>query len=194
MEHIIVSQMMKHLESKSILSEVQFGFRACHSCEAQLLLTINDLTKAIDNKLQVDMAILDFSKAFDKVSHSRLIQKLDFYGIRGTLLNWIKSFLSNHSQQVVVSGEYSAPSLVTSGVPQGSVFGPVLFLLYINDIETHVGSQMRLFADDHLIYHTIQDHLLLQDDPNTLTAWADLWLMHSKCKFHYVVTVFISIK
>ena len=111
---------------------------------------------------------------------------MDFYGTRGTSLNWIKSFLSNRSQQVVMSGEYSAPSLVTSGVPQGSVLGPVLFLLYINDIETHVGSQMRLFAD--LIYRTIQstqDHLLLQDDLNILTAWADLWLMQfniSKCK------------
>jgi len=92
----------------------------------------------INNKLQVVMAILDFSKAFDKVSHTWI----------GTLLNWIESFLSNRSEQVVVSGKYSAPSSVTSGVPQGSVLGPVLFLLYINDIETHVGSQMRLFADD----------------------------------------------
>ena len=85
---------MKHLESNNILSEVQYGFRSRHSCEAQLLLTTNDLIgHAVDSKLQVDIVILDFSKAFDKVAHTRLFRKSDFYGIRGTLLHWIKSFL-----------------------------------------------------------------------------------------------------
>ena len=86
------------------MSEVQYGFGPHHSCKAQLLLTTDDLVNAIDNKLQMDMAILDFSKAFDKVAHTRLINKLEFYGIRGEILSWIISFLSNHTQQVVVSG------------------------------------------------------------------------------------------
>ena len=94
MEHILVSQIMKHLESNNILIQEQHGFRSQHSCEAQLFLTTNDLAKAIDDKVQVDMAILDFSKAFDKVAHNRLKHKLDFYRIRGNLLGWLESFLS----------------------------------------------------------------------------------------------------
>ena len=86
MEHILVSQIMKHLESNNILIQEQHGFQSQHSCEAQLFLTTNNLAKAIDDKVQVDMAILDFSKAFDKVAHNRLKHKLDFYGICGNLL------------------------------------------------------------------------------------------------------------
>ena len=188
MEHILVSQIMKHLQSYNILSEVQYGFRPFHSCEAQLLLTTNDLVKAIDNKLQTDMAILDFSKAFDKVAHTRLVNKLDFYGIRGKVLSWIKSFLNGRTQQVVVSGAYSSSCPVTSGVPQGSVLGPVLFLLYVNDITSSIQSQVHLFADDCLIYRTINskcDHKILQNDLDCLASWASKWQMEfnvAKCK------------
>ena len=167
MEHILVSQIMKHLQSYNILSEVQYGFRPNHSCEAQLLLTTTDLVNAIDNKLQTDMAILDFSKAFDKVAHTRWTNKLEYYDIRGEILNWIISFLSNHTQHVVVSGTQSLSSSVSSGVPQGSVLRPVLFLLYINDITSEIQSQVRLFAvvaGDCLIYRTIHseiDHTIL---------------------------------
>ena len=194
MEHIIVSQIMKHLEFNNILVEVQHGFRSKHSCEAQLFLTTNDLAKAIDNKAQVDMAILDFSKAFDKVAHTRLKHKLDYYGIRGNLLGWLESFLGNRTQQIVVGGTYSSSSSVSSGVPQGSVLGPVLFLLYINDIITNINSQLRLFADDCLIYRVIAspiDHQILQDDLDTLTAWSRTWRMEfnvSKSKILQVST------
>ena len=102
----------------------------------------------MNNRTQVDIGILDFSKAFDKVAHSRLVQKLEFYGIRGKPLQWINSFLSNRTQQVVVEGSYSTPCKVTSGVPQGSVLGPTLFLIYINDLVTDIQSTVRLFADD----------------------------------------------
>ena len=84
---------MKHLESNQILADVQYGFRSNRSCEAQLFLTVDDLARAVDNKLQVDVAILDFEKAFDKVAHTRLTHKLDYYGIRGDLLQWLQSFL-----------------------------------------------------------------------------------------------------
>ena len=172
MEHIIVSQITKHLQEHNILSDSQFGFRSQHSCESQLFVTLHDITEAVDNKLQVDTAILDFSKAFDKVAHSRLLYKLNYYGIRGNLLTWLSSFLHGRSQQVVVDGAKSPVCKVTSGVPQGSVLGPTLFLIYINDIVLNVKSEMRLFADDILLYRTIKnpnDHEILQEDLNTLT-------------------------
>ena len=126
------------------------------------------------------MAILDFEKAFDKVIHIRLTHKLNYYGIRGDLLQWIQSFLTNHTQRVIVDGTCSAPCSVTLGVPQGSVLGPVLFLIYINGIRSNIHSQLRLFTDDCLIiYHPInspQDHKIFQDDLCKLSAWANIWL------------------
>ena len=179
-EHILVSQIMNHLETHQILCPNQFGFRTKHSCESQLLLTIHDFSHYMNNRTQVDIGILDFSKAFDKVAHSRLVQKLEYYGIRGKPLQWIKSFLSNRLQRVVVEGSYSTSCKVTSGVPQGSVLGPTLFLIYINDLVTNIQSTVRLFADDCLIYRSIStpaDHQILQEDLQKLSAWADKWEM-----------------
>ena len=130
MEHVIVSHIMKHLEFNNILSDTQFGFRSRQSCETQLLITIDDLARALNNKLQINCGILDFAKAYDKVPHLRLLHKLEFYGIRGCSLNWIKSFLTNRTQQLVVEVSVSSLCEVTSGVPQGSVLGAVL--IYIN--------------------------------------------------------------
>ena len=105
-----------------------------YSCESQLLIATDDFAKALHNRLQIDIAILDLSKAFDKVSHKRLLCKLNYYGIRGHLFTWLQSFLNDLLQQVVVKGCFSSPSKVSSGVPQGLVLGPTLFLLYINGI------------------------------------------------------------
>ena len=169
--HIITNQIMKHLESNNILTDVQYGFRSMRSCEAQLFLTIDDFARAVDKKLQVDVAILDFAKAFDKVSHARLVHKLNYYGVRGPLLQWLQSFLIDRTQKVIIDGSHSSPCHVTSGVPQGSVLGPVLFLIYINDIISNIHSQLRLFADNCLLYHLIHsfdDHKILQSDLDSL--------------------------
>jgi hypothetical protein len=126
-EHIIFRHIMTHLEKNHILSQFQHGFRSSHSCESQLLITIEDLARNLDNNQQTDIQILDFQKAFDVVPHQRLLQKLNFYGIRGPLFQWIEKWLTTRTQRVVVDGESSNASHVKSGVPQGTVLGPSCF-------------------------------------------------------------------
>ena len=128
-------------------------------CETQLILTIDDLSRSLDNSEQVDVILLDFSKTFDKVPHRHLLYKLNYYyGIMGTTNHWIASLLTGRMQSVVVEGQISHSIPVTSGVPQGSVLGPLLFLLYINDLPECVSSQstIRLFADDSFLYRKIR--------------------------------------
>ena len=187
MEHIIVSNIWKHLHKHDIILHFQHGFQSGLSCESQLIETVHDWMTALDNKTQIDAILLDFAKAFDKVPHKRLLSKLTSYGITGNTHNWITSFLSNRKQRVSLNGALSDITDVTSGVPQGSVLGPILFLLYINDINANVQSNIRLFADDSIIYRKINsniDHQILQTDLAELEKWSDKWQMQfnlSKC-------------
>jgi len=176
---------MNHLDSNHILTDNQHGFRRRRSCESQLLITTSDIAEALNNRKQIDMAVLDFAKAFDKVPHQRLLAKLHHYGIRGSNLQWIKAFLDQRTQAVVVDGTMSDYAPVSSGVPQGSVLGPVLFLLFVNDIGDNVTSRIRLFADDCVTYRIIESHAdvcTLQNDLNTLSAWAEKWQMSFNVK------------
>lgn len=188
MEHIIHSQIMRHLDRHSILSDAQHGFRKKRSCETQLLQTLKDLSQALEDGEQIDAILLDFSKAFDMVPHRRLAVKLQHYGIHGPILGWVNSFLANRSQQVLVEGHQSSNTPVTSGVPQGSVLGPLLFLLYINDMPAEAKSTTRLFADDSLLYRTIrstEDSQILQEDLQALQKWEETWQMSfnpTKCE------------
>ena len=134
------------------------------------------------------MAIFDFSKAFDSVPHRRLLAKLDFYGIRNSNLQWISSFLSARKQRVTLNGTQSSWHSVISGLPQGTVLGPLLFLLYINDLVIDISSEIRLFADDCIVCRTIthqSDCMALQADIDILLNWSNTWQMKfnpSKCQ------------
>ena len=156
--------MAKHLAAYNILLDSQHGFREKLSTQTQLITSVHDWATTLNNRGQCDLVLLDFSKAFDMVPHRRFAVKLDYYGIRGPTLRWIVSFLSNRQQAVAVNGSLSSWEQVTSGVPQGSVLVPALFLLYINDINQHLQSDIRLFADDSIIYKEItspSDHNVL---------------------------------
>ena len=129
---------------------------------------------------QTDLIIMDFAKAFDKVPHRRLFHKLEYYGIRGSTHKWINSWLSGRTQQVVLDGQASDPVPVLSRVSQGSVLGPVLFLIFINDLLDNIRSSVRLFADDCVMYrniHSLQDCLALQEDLTSLGQWEADWQM-----------------
>ena len=141
----------------------------------------------MDSGFGIDVIYLDYSKAFDSVPHLRLISKLQAYGIRGNLLKWIKNFLIGRQQKVILNGSSSQWTEVTSGVPQGSVLGPLLFILYVNDITDGVQSSLEMFADDSKLYRIIQnpcDTDTLQHDLNYISNWSKLWLLNfntTKC-------------
>ena len=187
-EHCVTKHIMKHCDTNNILYPLQHGFRNQLSCETQLTEFFHDIATNAKNGNQTDVLVMDFSKAFDKVGHMRLMQKLDRYGINGATAKWVENWLSNRTQAVVMDGEFSNVAAVTSGVPQGSVLGPCLFLLYINDLAESLESTVRLFANDTIAYLAIkntQDAASLQRDLNKLEAWENKWQMEfhpDKCE------------
>ena len=201
LESIVRDQMLEHLENNDLLSEHQHGFRKGRSCLSNLLTTLEDWTKIIDEQDNcIDVAYLDFRKAFDLVSHNHLLLKLQKHGIVGHIGNWIKAFLENRKQKVVIRGHESEELDVLSGVPQGSVLGPLLFLIFINDLPKCTACPVCLFADDSKIYCRVPrgnkvlpelegSHELLQKDLNELQKWADKWKMSfnvNKCKIMHL--------
>ena len=156
-EHVISNNSMQHLEKHSIPYDLQHGFRSARSCETQLVSFIQELARSTNKNLQTDIIVMDFAKAFDKVPHKRPLYKLKYYGITNNTLNWIQDFLSLRRQTVILDDIHLDKIQVTSGVPQGNVLGPILFLMYINDFHEYLThSTLRQFADDSIIYKEIR--------------------------------------
>ena len=188
LEKHIRKQLMDYLTDNNILSEHQHGFCNKRSCMTNLLEALDEITELVDEGMCVDEVFLDFRKAFDKVSHMKLLHKLKSIGVKGLLLNWISSFLIGRLQRVKVNSAYSSWGDVSSGVPQGSVLGPVLFIVFINDLPLGIKTNCKLFADDSKIYGkavTDEDCQLIQEDLDACYKWANLWSMQfhpKKCK------------
>ena len=188
MESIIKINVLEHLTSNDLLTSHQFGFLRGHSCTTQLLHVMDILTKSLDQGVPIDVVYMDLQKAFDTVPHKRLLYKIEYYGITGNLLRWIAGFLSNRRQCVVLNGIKSSWQAVKSGVPQGSILGTLLFLIYVNDLPRSISSQVFLFADDTKLIRsisTLADHVQLQTDLDNLTKWCDAWQLNfnaTKCK------------
>ncbi|KAK3102286.1 hypothetical protein FSP39_010211 [Pinctada imbricata] len=183
MEKLIRKRITDHMDSNDLFSNHHFGFISGRSTTLQLLKVIDEWTEALDNNEVIDTIYMDFIKAFDKVPHKRLIHKMQAYGIGEQMCIWINNFLSNRKQRVHLNGKYSRWHEVTSGIPQGTVIGPILFVLFINDLPECVESISSLFADDTKLYSSIKEEIdrsVLQNDLDNLFEWSTKWLL----KFH----------
>lgn len=187
LEHIIHKHISCFLESHSVLSPAQHGFRRGFSTVTQLVEIVHDFALAINNQSQIDAVFLDFAKAFDKISHSRLLMKLWAVLKNPQLCQWIQAYLGSRKQYVVFNEHFSQKLPVDSGVPQGSVLGPLLFLLFINDMVDDCGVKIRLYADDCVLYSEINstsDQNALNFELDKVMRWCRTWQMavnYDKC-------------
>ena len=194
MERIIKTEIVQHLDRTGLIRGTQHGFMRGRSCASNLLSFLEKVTAAIDNGEPVDVIFLDFAKAFDKVPVQRLLRKVKAHGIDGKVYGWIAAWLQDRVQRVVLNGKSSTWEAVLSGVPQGSVLGPLLFLIFINDLDTAAATAEILwkFADDTKIAQPIRsgaDKVALQRALDSLTGWAENWGMAfnvQKCKVMHV--------
>lgn len=192
MQDMVRSVVLKHLLDNDVISKKQYGFINGRSTTTQLLHFLDKCMASIVLGNVVDTIYFDFKKAFDMVPHKRLLAKLKSYGIKGKILKWIEEFLVGRNQYVTVNGEKSSSGSVTSGIPQGTVLGPILFVLYINDILENITSDGFLFADDTKIFRTItskEDALHLQSDIDSLKEWSEKWGMEFNRDKCHVLTL-----
>ena len=188
LERLIKDHMVEFLVKHKLLNSSQHGFLKARSCLTNMLCFLEEITKWIDVGSPVDIIYLDFQKALDKVPHQRLLLKLKAHGIGDSITDWIEQWLTDRRQRVVVDGEVSNWKSVLSGVPQGSVLGPILFLIYINDLDDSITSNVLKFADDTKLFRKVNtdgDKQHLQNDLDRLVKWSEKWQMllnFGKCK------------
>ena len=178
MQKLVRNKIMNYLTTNNLITENQFGFLKGKSCQLQLLESLEDWTSALDSGSDVDIIFYDCKKAFDTLSHSKLLQKLESYGIIGHTKDWIENLLKDRSQEVVINNSHSSSKTVLSGVPQGSVLGPTLFLIYINDLPEVADTTVKLFADDTKTYNVItkvEDQTKLQSTTDKFLKWSRKW-------------------
>ena len=191
-ESILCSAMKKHLNANNLISPDQHGFVSGRACVTNLLECQDLTTSAMKNSTSVDVLYTDFAKAFDKVSHLKLLHKVKAYGFDNKFIAWIRSFLTDRTQRIVKGEIVSNSREVWSGVPQGSVIGPLLFVIYINDMPEHVSCPMKLYADDSKLFALIRKDSLefdLQKDICAISSWCCLWSMKlnaAKCKIMHI--------
>jgi len=191
MERIVKDYIVTFLESNNLINDSQYGFRNNKSCLANLLLFLGTVATTVDDGNPVSVIYLDFKKVFGRVSHKRLIIKLASLGISDKLLDWIREWLKNRYQRVVINGMNSDWISVLSSVPQGPVLGPILFIIYINDLDVDIKNAIFKFADDTKLIGEVGDDKLtdiLQEDLNKLMEWSKMWQMEfntEKCKVMY---------
>jgi hypothetical protein len=192
MEAILREKIEDHFYKNNFLAKQQHGFVRSKSCTTNLLETLDYISFCIDNGIPVDVILLDFAKAFDTVPHRRLIAKLRAYGISGLVLNWIEAFLKNRRQRVVQGEIVSSWAEIFSGVPQGSVIGPLLFVIYINDLPSDLENVSKLYADDTKIISKVdsaESVKRVQKDLDRAFKWTEDWLLKfnvNKCVvMHY---------
>lgn len=189
LESLIRDVIVKYFNDNNLITECQHGFRNKRSCVTQLLQVMEYLTRETDNANSIDIIYLDFRKAFDTVPHERLLHKLKSYGITGNTINWIRNFLTGRTQSVRVGDAVSSGALVLSGIPQGSILGPILFTIFINDLPGATLSTCKIFADDTKLYNKSDKHDILQRDLDSLLRWSEDWQLSfniDKCKVLHV--------
>jgi hypothetical protein len=188
MESIIRDEIVKHLDKYNLIKDSQHGFRRNRSCLTNLLHFYNQLIEQYDEHGAVDVIYLDYSKAFDVIPHKKLIIKLKAHGIDGEVLLWIEDWLRDREQRVVINGESSGNTAVTSGVPQGSVLGPLLFIIYVNDLDIDITNTISKFADDTKIGGAANSESI-QSDLDKIAKWSKSWGMNfnvNKCNVLHV--------
>ena len=191
LESIIRDVIVSHFTDNNLYAECQHGFRKKRSCITQLLEVMEDFTILTEGKHSIDIVYLDFRKAFDTVPHQRLLEKLKSYGITGSIHEWIKNFLTGRTQKVKINTHLSSKTEVHSGIPQGSILGPILFTIFINDLPEGLKSTCKIFADDTKIYNSTIYNSSIQDDITHLQDWSNKWHLYfniSKCKIMHIGT------
>ena len=190
MESLVRDEIVEHMIRNDLFSKLQHGFVPHRDCMTNLLTCLELWTKMIESGNAMDVIYTDFSKAFDSVPHQRLLKKMESLGITGNTLSWVKAFLSNRQQCVRVDDKLSNWISVISGIPQGSVLGPILFVIFINDMPEMVKSTCQLFADDAKLFRSVDlrdetSNLTLQEDLEILHHWSEKWQLPfntGKCK------------